>query len=238
MTSTPIQATGVVLIAVALVLVFRMVLVRALGGRGNDSIVDTVMEPLAGIYGMLLAFLVGGAADRVLERRTAVRQEVEAFQRVVAVVRHMPAPLDTQLHVMLRGYATAELAARRGFQSEDRSNALLNDMWLALAGFEPTRTSQQMLQSEAMAELRTLREQRRIAASANRPAHGPMIWSVLLLGAVLLISCCAVAGVADPHAPFYLSALSALIAITLYVFYALTRPLNLLSLQQITRLLQ
>ena len=30
----------------------------------------------------------------------------------------------------------------------------------------------------------------------------------------------------------------ALIAITLYVFYALTRPLNLLSLQQITRLLQ
>ena len=238
MTSYPIQATAVVLIAVALVLSCRRLLMRGLAGRGNDSIVDTVMEPLAGIYGMLLALLVGGAADAVMERRAAVQQEIDAFRRVDTVARNLPAPLDTRLRDMLRAYATAELAARRGLQSEDQSNALMNDMWLALVSFEPARANQTMLQSEAMDELRTLREERRAAAFANRPAHGPMVWTVLLLGAVLVISCCVVAGVSDPHAPFYLSALSALIAVTLYVFYALTRPLNLLSLQQISRLVQ
>ena len=216
------------LVAVVIVLAMRALLHRAYGDIGNGT-VDTAMEPLAGVYGLLLAILVGGVADRATDLRDAVQREAEAFVRVDAIAQRMAQPLGGTLRQSLQRYARAELATRSGQPTTEESVSLLNDMWLSLVTFEPDRERDNLLRSEALADLSVLREQRTVAGRASRHAHGFLIWFVLVTGAVTVIGVCMLAGLADPRAPVYLAALTAMIAITLYVFYALSRPLTAMS---------
>jgi hypothetical protein len=209
---------------IVLVLLIRSALHRRFGNIGNDSVADTVMEPLAGVYGLLLAFLVSGVAGRAAGLRTSLQAEAAAYHRVEQIAERLPAPLGSKLQMSLRRYAQAEAAARAG-SSTAQSDQLLNEIWLSIATFEPSRTREQVLQSEALDDLRTLREQRAVAARSKLHAHGFLIWVVLIVGSVSVIGVCAVASLADPRAPLYLAALTAMIVVTLYVLWALSRPL-------------
>jgi hypothetical protein len=224
-TSIGVQAVLFMLVAVVIVLAARVLLHRAYGDIGNGT-VDTVMEPLAGVYGLLLAFLVGGVADRATDLRGALQLEAEAYVRVDEIAQRMAPPMGGTLHQSLQRYARAELAARAGRPTADESVSLLNDIWLSLLTFETSVDRDNLLRSEALAELSVLREQRTVAGRASRHAYGFLIWLVLVTGAFTVIGVCMLAGLADPRAPIYLAALTAMIAITLYVFYALSRPLT------------
>jgi hypothetical protein len=211
--------------AIGVVLLSRWALHRRFGKIGNESVADTVMEPLAGVFGLLLAFLVSGVAGRAIGLRTAMQTEAAAYHRVEQIAERLPAPVGSSLQLSLRQYARAESAARSGNSAARQSEQLLNQIWLMLATFEPSRAREEVLQSEALDDLRTLREQRTIAARSRVHAHGFLIWVVLIAGSVSVIGVCAVASLADPRAPLYLSALTMLIVVTLYVLWALSRPL-------------
>ena len=220
--------------AIVVVLLIRYVLQRKFGRNGNESVVDTVMEPLAGVYGLLLAFLVSGVAGRASSLRTSLQAEAEAYHRVEQIAARLPAPLGAKLQLSLRRYAQAEAAARSGHSSGQQSDQLLNDIWLSLATFEPSRTREEILQSEALGDLRTLREQRAVAARAKLHAHGVLIWVVLIVGSVSVIGVSVLASLADSRAPLYLAALTAMIVVTLYVLWALSRPLPDAAFQLVT----
>lgn len=225
------QAFALMLAAVLLVLALRRLLLRRIRHDEPGSVVDTVMEPLAGVYGLLLAFLVSGAADRTVRLRAALEAEASAYQRVLAIAARLPPPLGSDLDRALRDYAQAETAGRSRQAVVHRSDSTLNAIWLALASFEPARARDGVLQSEGLNELRVLYEQRSIATSAHRHAHGGLIWLVLTVGSLSVISVCAVASGGDPRAPFYLAALTSVIIVTLFVLYALSRPLPIKPFQ-------
>lgn len=225
MANVGVQVVLFMLAAVGVVLAARALLHRAYGDVGTGT-VDTAMEPLAGVYGLLLAFLVGSVADRAGDLRSALQHEAEAYVRVDQIAQRMPQSVGLTLRQSLQRYARAELAARAGQATAEQSASLLNNMWLTVATFEPNRERDNVLQSEALAELSVLREQRVVAGGASRHAYGFLIWLVLITGAINVIGVCMLAGLADPRAPIYLAALTAMIAITLYVFYALSRPLT------------
>ena len=223
-------------IAVTVVLAIRWLVVRAAHAPHGSSAADTVMEPLAGIYGLLLAFMVGSIADRGIELRTGLQAEAEAFQRLEMIARQLPAPVAARLEAALQGYAHAETATRQAGGSPTQSGTILNELWLEIAGYQPTGAVQAVLQSEALADVRVLSAQRTIGARANRYAYGPLIWMVLLTGAASIFTVCIVAGLADPHGRIYLAALTAVIALTLYVFFALSRPLANVAFPTLTDL--
>lgn len=235
MHATAALAVFLMCCAVAVVLAVRAIMQRTYRGTGTGT-VDTVMEPLAGIYGLLLAFLVGTVADRGFELRGAMLEEAEAYHRMDQIAGRLPMPLGTELRRSLQMYRSAELAARAEQEKGQRSTTILNDMWLSVATFEPRRPRENILQSEALAELRILRDQREGAARANQFAYGPLIWLVLGIGTVSVLGVCLIAGLADPRGAVYLAALTATIAITLYVFYALSRPLVTTSFRTMTEL--
>jgi hypothetical protein len=211
--------------SIVVVLLIRSALHRKFGNIGSDSVADTVMEPLAGVYGLLLAFLVSGVAGRAGGLRTAMQAEAEAFHRVEQIAERLPAPIGSKLQLSLRRYAQAESAVRSGKSTAQQSEPLLNDIWLSLATFEPSGTREEVLQSEALDDVRTLREQRAVAARSNVHAYGFLVWVVLIVGSVSVVGICAVASLADPRAPLYLAGLTAMIVVTLYVLWALSRPL-------------
>ena len=225
MNSISVQAIILVCAALGGVLLLRRLLRRAVGEREGATVADTVMAPLAGLYGLLLAFLVGGVADRSTELRRSTREEAEAFARMQQIAHMVPAPVSAELHSLLASYARAESAARADQRLTPAAEGALNAIWYALAAFDANRRRDIFLQSEALSELRTLREERRVAASMARPAHGLMIWIVLLVGSLSIIGVCAVASLGDPRATFHLAALTLVITLMLYTLYLLSRPL-------------
>jgi hypothetical protein len=159
--------------------------------------------------------------------------ETESYNRIERIARHFPEPLDTQIRETLQEYARTEAQARQGLRPGSESIALLNRMWLSVAEFEPGGGAQNLLQSEALLELSVLRMQRGVAARAARHEHGPLIWMVLIVGSVSIIGVCILSGAGDPHTPYYLVALTALISVSLYVLYALSRPMLAVPFQTV-----
>jgi hypothetical protein len=226
-----VQAGVSIISAIGIVLVARALLRHRVHGRENASVVDTVMEPLAGVYGLVLAFLVGGVADRTMELRSALEMERDAFTRARLIAQQLPSPLNAEIPRTLEAYAAAERAARVRRDASSDSKTILNEAWVRLAVFEPPRASDAVLQAETLDQVRILDEQRRTAAGASRHAHGVLIWLVLGIGSLSVIVVGIVASLGDPRGSFYLSALVAVIAITLYVLYALSRPLDIVPFQ-------
>ena len=197
-----LQATLLLVSALAIVVGARALLRRRLRGGGQTSVVDTVMEPLAGVYGLLLAFLVSGVADRTMQLRSALETESDAFQRARLITQRLPPPLNAELPRRLDLYAAAERAARQQRFVPDRSGAILNNLWLRVAAFEPGSASVGVLQAETLDQLRVLDEQRRNATRASRHAHGPLIWLVLIVGSTCVIAVCLLASLGDRGAQF------------------------------------
>jgi hypothetical protein len=220
-----LQLASFVIVAIVLTLVLRVILRRTLQHDQSDRVADTVMEPLAGLYGLLLAFLVSSVAGRATELRRALDIEAESIARLEQISAHLTPPADAQLRALLDRYVAAETAARSGTNDPATSGALLTSMWLSLAVLEPQRPHDSVLQSEALDELTVLREQRPIAARAHRHALGAPIWLVLGIGFVCIVGVSVIAGLGDPRASIYLVALTAVIVTTLYVLYVLSRPL-------------
>jgi hypothetical protein len=220
-----VQAIILVCTALALVLLLRGFLRRTVGEREGATVADTVMAPLAGLYGLLLAFLVGGVSDRSTDLRRSTREEAEAFARMEQIAGIVPPQTGVKLHRILQNYAHVEATARADQRLTPAAERALNDLWYALAAFDATTRREIFLQSEALSELETLREQRRVAASMARAAHGPLIWVVLLAGSLCITAECAVASLGDPRATFHLAALTLVITLTLYALHVLSRPL-------------
>lgn len=221
-------SVGIVVMAaaIALVLGVRALLLRLVGHGGHASVVDTVMEPLAGVYGLLLAFLVSGVADRAAMLRAAAQEEAAAYNRLEQVARHLPQAVGARLQHSLRRYARNELAARAGHPTADPGVAALQEVWVTIATFEAKQSIENILQAQALDDVRVLREQRAIAERASQPAHSGAIWLILIVGTCSVVGVCALASLGDPRGPIYLTALTAVIAVTLYVLYALSRPIG------------
>jgi hypothetical protein len=220
------EAGALIFGALLVVLAARRVLGHVLGQSGEASVVDTAMEPLAGVYGVLLAFLIGGVADRALQARAAVHAEAAAFHRVDRIAEQLPEPYGSEIRGALQTYAQLEKTSRAEGAAHENGERTLEDLWVSVATLEPVRARDGVLQSEVLEGLRTLEEQRLAAARAQRHAHGVLIWLVLGVGSLSVIAVCTLASLGDPRGPFYVAALTVVITISLYALWALSRPLT------------
>src|SRR5688572_19757598 len=103
-----------VFVSITIVLLLRILLRRTLRHGEGESEAGTVMEPLAGVYGLLLAFLVTTLADRATDLRRAVDIEAESIQRLEQISTQLPDSAGAQLRASLHRYVSMENAARRG----------------------------------------------------------------------------------------------------------------------------
>jgi hypothetical protein len=216
-----------VAVMVAAVLGLRLILRRRLGsGNGSPQSADTVMEPLAGVYAMLLAFLLASVAENISKMGSALEEEGVAITQLYQMAALLPKQPAADLQRAIRAYARAEAKKPDAGDSVTPALPALNQMWVALARFEPANDRERMLQSEALNELRVVREQRRIVSASGRPRPAPLVWVVLLFSSFSVLAVCVVSGLADSRSPFYLTMLAALIAITLVALYVVSKPLN------------
>ena len=218
-------------------LVVLSLLVRALARRvlrpeevaGSEASADMVMEAMAGLYGVLLAFLLGGAWDRLDNALAATQVEAGAVANLRQIARILPPPLDVELGAAVEAYRVSEVEALSPSTRLRRSGEVdprIAHLWRIVASFEPETSAQTQLQAQAIDAVEQLTEQRRLRlATAPRRLH-PLLWVVLLTGAAGILGMVAISRPRHRLPGLYLSALATLIAFVLYSIYALSDPVR------------
>jgi hypothetical protein len=185
---------GFVLIAVGGLTVFKWLTAGRfhLTEEMNNDIVFFA-EAIAVFYSLtvsLIAVAVWSNYSSVSDIVSADAANIAAMYRDVS---GYPEPIRTDLQGQVRGYAEFIInqawPAQMQRKATDDGTRLLNKLSETVIAFEPTTTGQQLLHAETLHQLNQMTELRR------RRLHAiiggglpPVMWSVVLIGAVLVIS--------------------------------------------------
>ena len=201
-------------------------LVRPDTATGAEPSADLVMEALAGLYGVLVAFLLAGAWDRIDETRTSMILEASAVANLRLVASFLPSPLDRDLGAATDSYQMQGLQRRAGERPVGETEPGIARIYRVLASFEPSTAAQSELQSRAFDAVDQLTEQsRRRVVTAPRRLH-PLLWVILVSGGAGVLTVVALSRPGSRLPAVYLSILAALIGFALYAIFAMSDPVG------------
>lgn len=216
---------------VVVLLLVRVVLARLIDPaqvRAAEPSADVVMEAMAGLYGVLVAFLLAGAWERYDNVRAILLQELSQIAEIQQIARVLPSPTGEALQREISAYvatARSELQARA---EQQRATTISNGagMFNVLASFEPRTPAQEHLQATALDLVGDLSKQHRLLIfTGHRPVPG-LVWVVLIGGAVVLLGMVAVSSRTSRVAAGYLACIAVVISLALFTIYALSYPLR------------
>ncbi|HET9983952.1 MAG TPA: DUF4239 domain-containing protein [Longimicrobiales bacterium] len=230
--SITLHALLVVAAAVAVSLGARAVLGRFLRPdrvAAAQPTAEVVMEAMAGLYGVLVAFLLAGAWNRFDQARGVMTLEANALADLRQIARVLPAPLGDEVGAAAEAYRerTLEelpllLEGRNGHQAD----AIIDRLWRILAGFEPGTPGQTELQSRALDALQAIGSQRRLGLNAIQRTLPPILWVILVGGAAAVLGLVAISSADGRVGAVYLALLAAVISFALFAIYALSYPVR------------
>lgn len=191
---------------------------------------DLYMAGMMGLYGVLVAFVLGGVWDRLESARDAAGAEMLAVVELADLARSLPSPQREQLLEGSRKYLRGLLDERHGPEEATHGARLLAAMRAEIANWEPSGTGQAALQTTVLERIGVAFEQRSerlVTARSNVP---PVLWALLLFGAAATVSL----GFFASFRPVGLQigivmALAALIAASLLTIRAMDEPGLLVS---------
>ena len=227
-----LRALLVVAVAVALALAGRAVLGRYSRPEWvaeAQPTADMVIEAMAALYGVLVAFLLSGAWERFDQTRGTMMLEANAIADLGQVAALFPEPLRDELSAAVEAYRVSVIAELPQLAEGGRStepDAILDRLWRILAGFEPATPPQVDLQSRAFDAVEELADQRRFRLQAIRRTLPPILWVILVGGAVAVLVVVASSSVDGRLPAVYLALLSAMISFALFAIYALSHPIR------------
>lgn len=230
--SVTLRALLVVAAAVAAALAGRAALGRFLR---RDRVVEAqqaagvVMEALAGLYGVLAAFILAGAWERFDQARGTMTLEANALADLRQIARILPAPLADEFGAAVEAYresALEELRLLADGRTSEEAGAIVGGLWRILARFEPGTPGQAELQSRAFEAVKELGSQRRIRLLAVRRTLPRILWVILVGGAAAVLGLAALSSVVGRLPAVYLALLAAVVSLSLFVTYALSHPMR------------
>lgn len=222
----------VVAAAVAAALLLRMVLAEV---TDSDRVAraqptaEVVMEAMAGLYGVLVAFLLANAWQRYDETRATLQLELNQLAVLQQIAQVLPLTTREQLEMQLQAYreqAILDVQMLANNRAGNASASIIDDMMNIVVQFDPANNAQSLLQSKAFDAITELSNQRRILVQTGRRPLPGIVWVVLCSGAVAVIGVVAVSSRGSPVGAGYLVLLTILLALALYSIYALSYPIR------------
>jgi hypothetical protein len=184
---------GFVLVAVAGLALFKWLTAGwfHLTEEMNNDIVFFA-EAIAVFYSLTVGLIAVGIWSNYSSVSDIVSEDAANITSMYRDVTGYPEPIRTELQGQVRAYTKfiineAWPAQMRG-ESTDDGTRRLNKLAQTLAAFEPATIGQQLLHAETLHQLTDMSELRRKRLHASRGGLPPVMWSVVLIGAVLTIS--------------------------------------------------
>jgi hypothetical protein len=234
--------------AVALVAGTRELLRRKLSTtslQNAEKAIPFLLGSISGFYGLIAGFMLSNSYAELRLLQGAMTSEINALAQLARITQHMPQPVSGELRhgidVYVESVLNSELPLmRKGHLSTTAGNSIdrlwrvignsrttrsFDELWTVLGRYRPASdwdTSLRNLSLNTIVEIGEQRRRRLLAASQRMP---PLILWILIGGGIVVVSGAAVASLQYRRpADLFLGALTAIVALVLFVIVALQEP--------------
>ena len=223
---------GAVAIAVALACAGHVAVRRAyprIDFRAHNDVGGIVLGVAGGLFAVMLAFIVAIVWQEFDAASQRVAVEVGAATDLWHTSRGLPAPLGPAVRQNLVNYAGAMVsdewpAMRRGGRSE-RAENVLTRTFEVVAQFRPADAGASNAQSASLQYLGALHDARHHRLDDNNSGVSAFEWTILLIGALVIIGICYLVGLNSFRAQLIMTgAVAAMIASTFVLIFELDYP--------------
>lgn len=190
---------------------------------------DLFIQPVSGLYGVLLAFLLAAALTGYQDLRGGIAIESNALADLVRISDLLPPPAGHEIRTATLEYARSVVDDEWRRMAEgtgsDRTSTALANLWRQVQAFDPQTSAESNLQSLALDLVRSITLQRQLRIVAAARTIPKIVWVILSFGAATSI---ALSSFSAPPRLFlryaFLAVLAVMITLTLYTLYVLSHP--------------
>jgi hypothetical protein len=190
---------------------------------------DLFIQPVSGLYGVLVAFLLAAALAGFQDLRGGIVIESNALADLIRIADFLPPPVGYEIRAAALEYTrsviTDEWHRMADGSSSSTTSTALGNLWRQVQAFAPQNAGEANVQAVALDLVRTITLQRQLRIVAATRTIPSIVWVILGLGAAISI---VLSSFSAPPRLFlryaFLAALAVMIALTLYALYVLSHP--------------
>ncbi len=197
--------------------------------RAYNDVGGIVLGVMGGLFTVTLAFIIAIVWQEFDGTSQRAALEVAAASDLWHTARGLPPPLDVRVRRDVVDYAQLMIdkewpAMRSGGSSQEAEN-LLTQMYESVARARPSNSGESNAQAQALQYLGALHDTRHHRLDDNSSGVKPFEWSILVLGALLIVAMCYVVGLSSLRIQMLLvGALAAMIAAMFVLIFELDYP--------------
>jgi hypothetical protein len=203
--------------------------VGSLDSHHNDMVASFAAS--AGVlYAVLLAMIAVASWNNYTTTDAYVSQEADLVHSLFRDIEGYPRPERDQLRALLREYVdnvihTEWPALQRGL-TDRRAALVVDDIFAGWLRFEPKTEAQKLIVGETLSQLNALQAVRRNRISTGITGLDPILWLVVLVGAVLSLGICYLFWMPNKRLhQLMIGILGVMIGMVVYLILALDHPL-------------
>ena len=156
---------------------------------GHNDVIGPNVGVIGTTYAVLIAFMLSNVWTNFRAAESNAEQESNSLVNIFRVAKTLPEPGRTQIQQLARDYATR--VVDQEWRDMDAGMALPvglpRPLWDAVSQIQPRSTTEQIGMDQALSELRNLTEHRRIRQMQSRSRLPPLLWAVLIVGAIVTV---------------------------------------------------
>jgi hypothetical protein len=197
--------------------------------RAHNDVGGIVLGVTGGLFAVMLAFIVAIVWQEFDAATQRVAVEAAAATDLWHTARGLPAPLGPSVRGSLGEYASLmvhdEWPAMRTGGSSKRAEDVLTRTFEGVAQFRPANAGASNAQSAALQYLGALHDARHHRLDDNNSGVSPFEWTILLIGAVVVIGIGYLVGLPSLRIQLLMTgAVAAMIAATFVLIFELDYP--------------
>jgi hypothetical protein len=229
---------GVCLLALAgFELVHR--LVPASARRRHNDVAGFIYAALGVIYAVLLALVVIAVWEQYGAAKETVEQEANAAADIFWLADRLPEPRSTHVQELVRSYAEEVVEHEWPLMEQGKAPlmtleretpagwTIIDDIRQNIQNFEPRTKGEEQLYAEALDQVDTLSDARRMRLVAAEEGVPGVLWSVLIFGGIVAVGFTYLFGLESTWAHrLMVATLAAVIGLGLFTVGAMEHPFS------------
>jgi hypothetical protein len=221
----------VVLLSVLLAIIGQALVHRLVPLRIRESNIASIGQIYAALYvmfGVSLAFSLFLTASAFSAAQSTVEREAGSVESIYRLAGLLPEPERDRIQELAESYARTVVEEEwpligRGSESQPSPQAetLAADLEKSIGGFEPSTSGEQALKAQLLGLVDDLGDDRLIRLLESRQGLPSILWSVLVIGAILTVAFTSLFAVEPPW--FHTVAVAGLTVIVVLILYTIYR---------------
>ncbi len=197
--------------------------------RLHHDVADPILGAVGAVYAVLLAFVVVTVWQNFDKSNSAVQLEANYLADIYRDAEAFPPDFRQKVANTLREYREAvvkyEWPAMQKGQMSQEVEGIMKKIWTLYTNYQPKTKTEEAFFNESVHKLNEFREFRRQRIMDSRTGIHPLLWYVLLVGALAVISFTFLFGAENIKAQIVMGVLlSALISLILVAILLLDYP--------------